>query len=295
MPPISQPSKEASIRSPPAIPKFEWYQNANQVTVSYKIKNSNVFKTSAEVIKGDDYTTLEFSTEDAEGNAYQHRLPLFAGVARMIYGLEIKPMKVDVILSKSTPNLHWQTLEASAHPPPAPVNVPLPVATTASPSTATSGSLPGPYASKRNWQEIEKQAKQEEEEEAKSGDDPLNGLLRQIYRNADEDTRRAMNKSYQTSAGTVLTTNWKDASKKDFEATVKAPKGQVLKDWEGNVIADDASSESSLSEEEEEGEGVGKKGGATGNPDLDAVMRERRRKRREEKLSARKAKQGGMT
>ena len=32
--------------------------------------------------------------------------------------------------------------------------------------------------------------------------------------NADDDTRRAMNKSFQESGGTVLSTDWKDVGSK---------------------------------------------------------------------------------
>lgn len=41
--------------------------------------------------------------------------------------------------------------------------------------------------------------------------------MRQLYQNADENTRKAMNKSYQTSNGTVLSTNWDEVERKDYE------------------------------------------------------------------------------
>ena len=42
---------------------------------------------------------------------------------------------------------------------------------------------------------------------------------------ADEDTRRAMIKSYQTSGGTVLSTNWKEVKEKDYEKDIQPPQG----------------------------------------------------------------------
>lgn len=49
-----------------------------------------------------------------------------------------------------------------------------------------------------------------------------------MYDKADEDTRRAMIKSYQTSGGTVLSMDWKEVAKKDYEGKdrVDAPDGQ---------------------------------------------------------------------
>jgi suppressor of G2 allele of SKP1 len=46
----------------------------------------------------------------------------------------------------------------------------------------------------------------------------------------DEDTRRAMMKSFVESNGTVLSTNWKDVGAKKIECT--PPEGMELHKWQ---------------------------------------------------------------
>jgi len=54
----------------------------------------------------------------------------------------------------------------------------------------------------------------------------MDSLLKNIYKGASDETRRAMIKSYQTSKGTVLSTNWDEVKNKDYEGKDKVvPKG----------------------------------------------------------------------
>jgi suppressor of G2 allele of SKP1 len=48
-----------------------------------------------------------------------------------------------------------------------------------------------------DWDEVDQQIKEEEKEESPEGEDALNAMFKKIYADADEDTRRAMNKSFQ--------------------------------------------------------------------------------------------------
>ncbi len=47
--------------------------------------------------------------------------------------------------------------------------------------------------------------------------DKFTNLMKMLYGNADEKTRIAMNKSFQQSGGTVLSTNYNEVIKADYE------------------------------------------------------------------------------
>lgn len=56
-----------------------------------------------------------------------------------------------------------------------------------------------------------------ENEAELSGEAAINALFQKIYADANEDTKRAMMKSFIESKGTVLSTNWNEVGEKSVE------------------------------------------------------------------------------
>jgi suppressor of G2 allele of SKP1 len=105
------------------------------------------------------------------------------------------------------------------------------------PSTS---SAPAPSAvpishKKKNWEGItteilvSEKEKSSEEDPNVGGDTTVNTFFQKIFADADDDTRRAMMKSFQESGGTTLSTNWEDVKKGKVE--VKPPTGSEWKKW----------------------------------------------------------------
>lgn len=111
---------------------------------------------------------------------------------------------------------------------------PTPTPTPTAASSAPSGDSTRRIA-RKNWDGITSEILESEKPMTSDkdpnvgGDATVNEFFQKIFADADEDTKRAMMKSYQESGGTTLSTNWDEVRKGRVE--VKPPEGSEWKKW----------------------------------------------------------------
>jgi len=197
-----------------------WYQSKQKVTITIFVKNLR----REDVTCDHTSTTLSVAFQNGD-EQYSKKWNFFASVIPEQTEVSVSPYKIEVVFTKEK-SADWLSLEKLAEEPMKHrENV-----------QETSGKVdpkkyPTSSANKTDWEEMDVQVKKELEAEKPEGDAALHKLFQSIYSGADEDTRRAMIKSYQTSGGTVLSTNWKEVAKSDYENDIQAPAGQEVRKW----------------------------------------------------------------
>jgi len=200
------------------VPKIthDWYQTETQVVIEIRIK-----KLAANMVQVDiGDTTLSVTAKiPSSDKEYSLELDLAHPVTPAQSGYKVMTTKIEIKLKKAE-GVRWAALEGDG-------SAPLPGGVTATASGAAAP-VKGPYASGRDWAAIEKNLAAEAEEK-KEGEAALNEMFQKIYGDASDDTKRAMNKSFQESGGTVLSTNWGDIGKEKTE--IKPPDGMEWKKY----------------------------------------------------------------
>jgi suppressor of G2 allele of SKP1 len=217
-------SKPLSATTNSKAPTYQYYQDSNYMKIQILEPNQNdssclvsITPTSLSVTITKNGTVHHL----IHGELYENILP---EQSRTIY----KADKVLIKLKKVQEG-EWHTLlndKKKIEP-----------STNIKATTSTQNSqIPRPYASPKDWNAINRTLTEQEASEKPEGEEALNALFKQIYANANEDTRRAMVKSMQTSGGTVLSTNWEEVEKADYEKERVAPKGMEWKNYEGDKL-----------------------------------------------------------
>lgn len=197
----SQPEVSASQRSHQSKIKYDWYQTESQVIITLMIKN---------VQKND--VNVEFSERELSalvklpsGDDYSLKLRLLHPIIPEQSTFKVLSTKIEIKMKKPEA-VRWEKLEGQG-------DVPNP-----KPFIADVKNLyPSSSHYTRNWDKLVGEIKEEEKNEKLEGDAALNKLFQQIYSDGSDEVKRAMNKSFMESGGTVLSTNWSDVGKRKVE------------------------------------------------------------------------------
>ncbi|KAF9102574.1 Protein SGT1 A [Mortierella sp. GBA35] len=192
--------------------EHEWYQNDSYVTISVFIKNAKKESVDVNITEN----ALSVSVKMPTGSDYSLELdPLSHAVVPSESKFEVLSTKIEIQLKKERFAVKWGALEGDD------VNA----GSMATTTTASAPAYPSSSRKTKNWDALEKEAAKDEDKA--DGDKALNQLFAQIYKDADDNTKRAMMKSFTESNGTCLSTNWDEVGKGTVET--RPPEGMVAK------------------------------------------------------------------
>ncbi|CAL9226596.1 unnamed protein product [Arabidopsis halleri] len=216
------PVSELDLTPAPAAPakakyRHEYYQKPEEVVVTIFAKG--IPKQNVNIDFGEQILSVVIDVPGEEAYYLQPRL--FGKIIPDKCKYEVLSTKIEIRLAKAD-IITWASLEHGKGP-----------AVLPKPNVSSEVSQRPAYPSSKkvkDWDKLEAEVKKQEKDEKLEGDAAMNKFFREIYQNADEDTRRAMSKSFVESNGTVLSTNWQEVGTKKIEST--PPDGMELKKWE---------------------------------------------------------------
>ncbi|KAI9638235.1 SGS domain-containing protein [Dioszegia hungarica] len=245
------------------LPRHDFYQNEEYVIVAVYIKGLNVegVKEKVDISFEDKQATIVRPNPEAEGEKLTVKLgPLYAGIKADESTSRILSSKIELKLRKAE-HIAWTTLLSTPESaPPRVLSQAPPANATASSSTAppptetedkrsdafadigmASSSVPhagGPAKinnKRKNWDRVvEEELKVKKEDRTAAdpnsgGDNALQKMFADIYKDADPDTKRAMIKSFTESGGTTLSTDWNSIGKE--KTPIRPPDGMEARKY----------------------------------------------------------------
>ncbi|KAJ0011849.1 hypothetical protein NQD34_012824 [Periophthalmus magnuspinnatus] len=194
----STASSNMTSKEYPCFCRHDWYQTESQVIVTVMVKN--VPKDGVCV----SFTERELSATVrlASGDNYNLNLHLLHPIVPQQSTFKILSTKVEIKMKK-TDAIRWEKLEGEGQ------------------DSNIKHFNPHQYPSSshytQKWDKMVVDLSEEEKNEKLEGDAALNKLFQQIYSDGTDEVKRAMNKSFMESGGTVLSTNWTDVGKRKVE------------------------------------------------------------------------------
>lgn len=192
----SKDSDTVSCKSATPKLKYDWYQTDTYVTVNVLIKN--VSEHEVKVAYEERYIKIDLPSDEI------FDIHLAKAIIPSKCTHRVKQTKIELKLKKLNEDL-WTNLEAAK----ASENMSL------QPKTKT------------NWDKL---VESELKDDAAQGEAALNELFQKIYTEGSDEVKKAMNKSFLESGGTVLSTNWNEVGENKVE--IKPPDGMEWKKWD---------------------------------------------------------------
>lgn len=219
--PVSAPSQVATapVTTEPAgdrpAPRYrhEWFQTDTHVSVDLFAKGVKAANLNVKIEEQNLTITIKLDG----GSEFVLDVELADKIVVAESKYELLSTKIEVRLKKSRV-ARWKTLENTGE-----------AATSVWDSQHEGKPNPASlYPSSRGAKDWDAIAKGDEEDKL-SGDHALNKLFKDIYKDASEEQRRAMMKSYVESNGTVLSTNWEEVGTGEVKG--QAPAGMEMHSW----------------------------------------------------------------
>ncbi|XP_039999632.1 protein SGT1 homolog isoform X3 [Xiphias gladius] len=188
-------------RQTPAGPpvKHDWYQTESQVIVTVMAKNVPKDGVCVNFMEKE----LDAKIQLASGEYYNFHLYLLHPIVPQQSNFKILTTKVEIKMKK-TDAIRWEKLEGEGQE-------------SSIKHFNPTDQYPSSSHYTRKWDKMVVDISEEEKNEKLEGDAALNKLFQQIYSDGSDEVKRAMNKSFMESGGTVLSTNWKDVGKRKVE------------------------------------------------------------------------------
>ncbi|NXX91910.1 SGT1 protein, partial [Centropus bengalensis] len=181
--------------------RYDWYQTESHVIVTIMIKNAQKDDVSVQFSEKE----MNASVRLPSGEDYNLKLVLLHSIVPEQSTFKVLSTKVEIKLKKPEA-VRWEKLEGQGDSPKLKQFTP-----------DTQHLYPSSSHYTRNWDKLVVEIKEEEKNEKLEGDAALNKLFQQIYSDGTDEVKRAMNKSFMESGGTVLSTNWSDVGKRKVE------------------------------------------------------------------------------
>ncbi|KFV63109.1 Suppressor of G2 allele of SKP1, partial [Dryobates pubescens] len=180
---------------------YDWYQTESQVIVTIMIKNAQKDDVSVQFSEKE----MNASVRLPAGEDYNLKLVLRHSIVPEQSTFKVLSTKIEIKMKKPEA-VRWEKLEGQGDSPKLKQFTP-----------DTQHLYPSSSHYTRNWDKLVVEIKEEEKNEKLEGDAALNKLFQQIYSDGTDEVKRAMNKSFMESGGTVLSTNWSDVGKRKVE------------------------------------------------------------------------------